>query len=67
MLILAFLGSSFFSLADSDPAAERAALEKELKEVASGNLSKRIKLRRNDALKPLVDDINTLLDRITDK
>lgn len=42
-------------------------LEKELKEVVSGNLSKRLKLRRNDTLKPLVDDINTLLDRINDK
>ncbi len=41
-------------------------LEKELKEVVSGNLSKRLKLRRNDTLKPLVDDINTLLDRIND-
>ena len=39
-------------------------LERELEEVVSGNLSKRLKLRKNDELKPLVDDINVLLDKI---
>jgi signal transduction histidine kinase len=39
-------------------------VEKELKEIISGNLTKRLKLRRNDELKPLVNNINILLDKI---
>ena len=38
-------------------------LEKELDEIIIKDPSKRLKLRRDDTLKPLVDDINTLLDK----
>ena len=39
-------------------------LERELKGIVSGDLSKRLQLRKDDALRPLVDDINALLDRM---
>jgi len=40
-------------------------LEKELAEIVEGNpMSRRLKLRKNDELKPMVDDVNILLDRI---
>ena len=39
-------------------------LEDELEEIISGNMSKRLRLRRRDELKPLTDSINTLLDKI---
>ena len=39
-------------------------LERELKGIVSGDLSKRLQLRKDDALRPLVDDINALLDRV---
>jgi methyl-accepting chemotaxis protein len=39
-------------------------LEGELEEIISGDLSKRLRLRKKDRLKPLVDSINVLLDKI---
>ena len=39
-------------------------LEEELKEITQKGEPKRISLRKNDTLKPLVDDINALLDRL---
>lgn len=39
-------------------------LEAELKEIVSGNLSRKLKLRKGDTLKPLVDNINIVLERI---
>lgn len=42
-------------------------LERELKGIVSGDLSKRLQLRKDDALRPLVDDINALLDRVANE
>jgi len=39
-------------------------LERELEEIIAGDFSKRLRLRKKDRLKPLVDDINILLDKI---
>ena len=39
-------------------------LKKEMDEIAQGNCSRRIKLRKNDDLKPVADSINKLLDKI---
>ena len=39
-------------------------LERELEEIVSGNLSRRLQLRKKDELRTLVDDINILLDKI---
>ena len=39
-------------------------LKKEMDEIAQGNRSRRIKLRKNDDLKPVADSINKLLDKI---
>ena len=40
-------------------------LEKELNEIVKANLlSRRLKLRKDDELKPMIDDVNILLDRI---
>lgn len=39
-------------------------LGRELEEIISGNLSKRLQLRKKDELKPLVNGINVLLDKI---
>lgn len=40
-------------------------LENELSEIIEGNLmSRRLKLRKNDELKPMIDDVNILLDKI---
>ena len=39
-------------------------LERELGEIVSGRPSKRLQLRKKDRLKPLVDDINILLDKL---
>ena len=39
-------------------------LERELKEIISGDLTGRLQLRKKDQLKPLVDDINLLLDKV---
>ena len=42
-------------------------LEREVDEIVAGNLSKRLKLRKDDELKPLIDDINILLDKLESK
>lgn len=42
-------------------------LERELKEIVSGNPPKRLTVRKNDILKPLIDNINILLGRIVNK
>ena len=42
-------------------------LEGELEEIVSGNLSRKLKLRKRDALKPLVANINMLLEKIKRK
>ncbi|MDD5680698.1 MAG: hypothetical protein PHI59_05620 [Candidatus Omnitrophica bacterium] len=43
-------------------------VEKELDEIIAGNLiSRRLKLRKNDELKPIVDSVNLLLDKIERK
>ncbi len=39
-------------------------LEKELKEILSKDKIKKLKLRKRDALKPLVEDINILIDKM---
>lgn len=39
-------------------------LEAELKEIVAGNLSRKLKLRKKDALRPLVHNINILMERI---
>ena len=40
-------------------------LEKELDEIVKGNLmTRRLKLRKDDELKPMVDSVNILLERI---
>ena len=40
-------------------------LEDELEDIISGDLSKRLKLRKGDVLKPLIESINALLAKIT--
>ena len=42
-------------------------LEDELKRIVSGDFSKRLRLRKDDTLWPLANDINTLLDKIGKK
>ena len=39
-------------------------LEKEIKHISEGNHSKRIRVRKNDDVRPLADAINSLLDKI---
>lgn len=39
-------------------------LEEELSEIVAGDLSKRLRLRKRDELKPLADNINLLLDKM---
>lgn len=39
-------------------------LEKELGDIIAGGMSKRLELRKDDALKPLIDSINALLDKV---
>jgi len=41
--------------------------KKELDVVLKGNYDKRIKVRKDDALKPFVDDINKLLEKVEGK
>ena len=38
--------------------------KKELDEVLAGDYKKRIRVRKNDTLKPLVEDINKLIDKV---
>ena len=40
-------------------------LVKEMEEISGGNYSKRITLRKGDDLKPVADNINKLLDKLT--
>jgi signal transduction histidine kinase len=42
-------------------------LERELKEIVAGQVPKKIQLRKRDELKPLVDNINILLNRIEER
>ena len=43
-------------------------LEEELAEIIEGNMmSKRLRVRKNDALKPIADSVNILLDKIEKK
>ena len=39
-------------------------LEKKLGEIIAGGMSKRLELRKDDTLKPLIDSINALLDKV---
>ncbi|MBL7070704.1 MAG: methyl-accepting chemotaxis protein [Candidatus Omnitrophica bacterium] len=40
-------------------------LESELRQIVSRNQIKKLKLRKRDTLKPLIEDINILLDKIS--